>query len=92
MTTTSQALDYLESTIDIPCREMSKAMYKYLNSCARIVQRAYPGMAGYYDPEFSGQRIDLSKHLHFVHRDNIKFDASINDTFADSEELFGIKS
>ena len=49
-------------------------------------------MVGYYDPEFSGQRIDLSKHLHFIYREDIKFDASINDTFADSEELFGIES
>jgi hypothetical protein len=93
MTTTSQALDYLESTVNIPAREMSKAIYKYLNSCARLINRTYPGMIGYYDPEFNGQRIDLSKHLHFVHRENIKYDAMINDPFADSsEKLFGIKS
>jgi len=92
MKTTNQALDYLESTAGIPAREMSKSMYKLLNSCARLVSRTYPGMIGYYDPEFSGQRIDLSKHLHFIYRENIKYDASINDPFSDSEKLFGIKS
>lgn len=61
---TDQAADYLEATASIPARSMSRAMYKMLNSCARVMQRNYPNMAGYYDPEFSGSRIDLSKHLH----------------------------
>lgn len=61
----SRAIEYLESTIDIPVHEMSRAMYKLLGSCARVVQRNYPGMAGYYDHESSEDRIDLQKHLHW---------------------------
>jgi hypothetical protein len=32
------------------------------------VQRTYPGMAGYYDPEEDCIRLDLSKHLHWAAR------------------------
>jgi hypothetical protein len=92
MTTTSQALDYLETTIDIPSREMSKAMYKLLNTCARIVQREYPGMSGYYDPEFEGKRIDLQKHLHWMFRGKSSAKPIAADPFADSFNLFGIQA
>ncbi len=66
--TTEQAVDYLTATIDIPAREMSRPMYQLINSCARVVQRTYPGMSGYYNPEYSGPRVDLSKRLHFPAR------------------------
>lgn len=62
--TNDQAADYLTATAAISVREMSRPMYKLLNSCARVMQRTYPGLAGYYDPEFNGRRIDLTKHLH----------------------------
>jgi hypothetical protein len=61
--TSDQAIDYLTATISIPVRDMSRPMHTLLHRCARSVQRTYPGMAGYYDPEYSGPRIDLSKHL-----------------------------
>jgi hypothetical protein len=66
--TTHQAVDYLTVTANIPARDMSRSMYRLLNSCARVVQRNYPGMAGYYDPESDDTRIDLSKHLHWQAR------------------------
>lgn len=66
--TTSQAVDYLTATVGIPVRDMSRPMYRLLNSCARVVQRTYPGMAGYYDPEDDCIRLDLSKHLHWSAR------------------------
>jgi hypothetical protein len=66
--TTDQAVDYLTATAAIPLREMSRPMYQLLNSCARVVQRNYPGMIGYYDPADDCKRLDLSKHLHWVTR------------------------
>jgi len=66
--TTSQAVDYLTTTVSIPVWEMSRPMYQLLNSFARVVQRTYLGMAGYYDPEDDCIRLDLSKHLHWAAR------------------------
>lgn len=63
-----QAVDYLTATASIPAHQMSRSMYGLLNSCARVVQRQHPGMAGWYDPEDIDSRIDLSKHLHWQAR------------------------
>jgi hypothetical protein len=46
-----QAISNLEAINTIPVREMSKAMFRMVRASARCAQRAYPGMAGYYDPE-----------------------------------------
>lgn len=66
--TSGQAIDYLTTTALMTTRDMSKAMYKLLNSCARVVHRTYPNMAGYYDPEYVGMRIEPEKHLHWAAR------------------------
>ena len=68
--TPSQAIDYLVSTADIPVRTMSKALYKLLNSCARVAYRTYGSLqdgtlGGYYDPEYDGDRLYVQKHLHW---------------------------
>ena len=48
----------------IPTRSMPKAMFQYARSCARLVHSKYPGMRGYYDPEYDGPRADPSKYLY----------------------------
>jgi len=98
--TNDQAIDYLTATVGIPVCEMSRQMYKLLNSCARVVQRNYPGVAGYYDPEGDDVRIDLSKHLHWMPRasdvipQSSKLQAKLAlyypDPFLDSMALFTI--
>jgi hypothetical protein len=63
--TPSQAIGHLETLAanPIPAQEMSKAMFRFVRAAARSAQRAYPGMGGYYDPEFSGARADPHKYL-----------------------------
>lgn len=97
---TSQAFDYLDTTKSIPVRDMSKAMFKILRACARIVQRQYPGMSGFYDPEYAGTRINLQKHLFWpALRESIipqseallkKLHKQTNDLFGNSFELFNL--
>ncbi len=61
----NQAIDYLEiiAANKIATSEMSRAMFRLVRAAARIAQRAYPGMSGYYDPEYTGQRADLLPYL-----------------------------
>ena len=60
---TSQAIDYLEAVNDIAPREMSRPMFKLVRAAARIAQRTYPGMRGYYDPESDCVRAEPWKFL-----------------------------
>lgn len=62
---TNQAINYLETLAanPIPAREMSKAMFRLVRAAARRAQSAYPGMSGYYDPEFEGPRADPSQYI-----------------------------
>lgn len=61
--TREQAIDYLETTAHISPRTMSRAMWTCLRACARLAQRHYPGMAGYYDPEYNGPRAEPWRYL-----------------------------
>lgn len=61
----SQAIDYLEAVADIAPSEMSRGMFKLVRSAARRANSAYPGMAGYYDPEYTGPRADPARYAYF---------------------------
>jgi hypothetical protein len=78
---TSQAINYLETLTanPIPAREMSEAMFRLVRASARRAQSAYPGMAGYYDPEFEGPRAQPWKY--------ISWPASITETIPQSRRL-----
>lgn len=52
--TRADAISYLAGTTQVPVREMSKAMFRFLRTAAR----AAGSVAGYYDPEFDGPRAD----------------------------------
>jgi len=58
---TNQAISYLAAVNEIPTRDMSKAMFRFLRSAARCALREYPGMNGYYDPEYEGPRADANR-------------------------------
>ena len=75
----NQALSYLAAVNEIPTREMSKAMFRFLRSAARCANREYPGMAGYYDPEYEGPRALPSRF--------VCFPASISATIPQSRKL-----
>ena len=64
---TNQAIDYLETVAAarIPARQMSKPMFALVRAAARRAQQAYPGMAGYYSPEFHGPRANPSDYGFF---------------------------
>jgi hypothetical protein len=55
----NQAVDYLQTCQAIPARAMSKPMFRLVRAAARCADRAYPGMAGYYDPEYNGPRANI---------------------------------
>lgn len=78
---TRQAINYLETIAahPIPTREMSKAMFRLVRAAARCAQRAYPGMAGYYDPEHTGPRANPA--------DFIFWPASMTDQIPQSARL-----
>lgn len=96
----SQAIDYLESTLSVPVVEMSRPMLRLLNAAARIMFRNHLDMVGYYDPEYSGPRVDLFKHLHFPARVTVVIPQSPRlqeltmpkypDPWANSVAIFGI--
>ncbi len=78
---TNQAINYLETLAanKISPREMSKAMFRLVRAAARCAQRAYPGMAGYYDPEFEGARAEPWQYIFWP--------ASITETIPQSARL-----
>lgn len=55
---TNQAISCMAAVNEIPTREMSKAMFRFLRAAARCANRQYHGMAGYYDPEYEGPRAE----------------------------------
>lgn len=57
----AQAISYLAAVNEIPTRDTSKAMFRFLRAAARCANRQYPGMAGYYDPEFEGPRAEPAR-------------------------------
>lgn len=58
---TNQAISYLAAVSDIDVRDTGKAMFRFLRAAARCANREYPGMAGYYDPEFEGPRAEPAR-------------------------------
>lgn len=97
---TSQAFDYLDTTKSIPVRDMSKAMFKLLRGCAKIMQFHFPAMSGFYDPESTDTRINLQKHLFCpALRESVipqsetlikKLHKQMDDPFGNSFELFSL--
>lgn len=62
----AQAISYIETAAAIPSEQMSRAMIKFLRSCARLASASFPvdadgTVAGYYDPEYSGVRANVAQ-------------------------------
>lgn len=60
---TREAVILLETMCAVPARTMTREMFRLVRAAARRAQRAYPGMSGYYDPEFVGPRAQPGEYI-----------------------------
>lgn len=66
----SQAVDYLETVEShgIQPRDVSRAMFRLIRAAARLCNREYGGMDGYYGGEYEGVRARPGLHTYYPAR------------------------